>query len=261
MTGLDGSPGSRSFIYNRMQRLRRRHARREEREIKSRAYLHAIGSNPEHDKAVFGFGLSPLVKVEPADIPVVATFPDVPFAFGTVEHGSQNEIDDIRKRPFDSVGNAKHALAQGFCAVDDAVTNMAVRGDDLSAVDSQGCLALRSRFTLISLIPTSSMRTWLCPASEAVVTNLAAAQDALYVQLRDGAVERLFCESALKGVRNRNESCCRMMAQLASTRQTCARRALSLNSPHGTKANRFYETRSENKKCRGHKTAGPPPSG
>ncbi len=30
-------------------------ARREEdREIKSRAYLHVIGTNPEHDKAVFG---------------------------------------------------------------------------------------------------------------------------------------------------------------------------------------------------------------
>ncbi len=55
-------PGSHSFIYNRLQKLGPS-APEKDREIKSRAYLHVIGTNPEHDKAVFGYGLSPLVKV------------------------------------------------------------------------------------------------------------------------------------------------------------------------------------------------------
>ena len=94
-------PGSHSFLYNRLQKLRP-HAPEAEREIKSRVYLHVIGTNPERDKVVFGYGLSPLVKVEPADIPVVETFPNVPFALGVVTHGSQNEIS-IYAAPLDTV--------------------------------------------------------------------------------------------------------------------------------------------------------------
>jgi len=82
------APGSHSFLYNRLQKLRP-HAPEAEREIKSRVYLHVIGTNPERDKVVFGYGLSPLVKVEPADIPVVETFPMCRFALGVVTHGSQ----------------------------------------------------------------------------------------------------------------------------------------------------------------------------
>ena len=180
-------PGSRSFIYNRMQKLQP-HAPQEEREIKSRAYLHVIGSNPEHDKAVFGYGLSPLVKVEPADISVVATYPDVPFAFGTVEHGSQNEIS-IYVAPLDSVGKQSTPWRK-VCDVDDAVTNMAIRGDDLWLLTHKGASHFKVIHTHLSRLDLIHADV-VVPPSEAVVTNLAAAQDALYVQLRDGAAERL----------------------------------------------------------------------
>jgi prolyl oligopeptidase len=180
-------PGSRSFIYNRMQKLQP-HAPEEDREINSRAYLHVIGSNPEHDMAVFGIGLSPLVKVEPADIPVVATFPDVPFAFGTVVHGSQNEIS-LYEAPLDSVGTQSTPWRK-VCDVDDAVTNMAVRGDDLWLLTHKDASKFKVIHTHLSH-PDLVHADVVVPPSEAVITNLAAAQDALYVQLRDGAAERL----------------------------------------------------------------------
>jgi prolyl oligopeptidase len=180
-------PDAHSFIYNRLQKLRP-HAPEEEREIKSRAYLHIIGTNPEHDKAVFGYGVSPLVKVEPADISFVATFPDVPFALGTVTHGSQDEIS-IYIAPLDLVGKANTPWRK-VCDVDDAVTGMAVRGDDLWLLTHKDASRFKIIHTHLSN-PDLSHADVVVPPSAAVVTTLAAAQDALYVQLRDGAVDRL----------------------------------------------------------------------
>jgi prolyl oligopeptidase len=180
-------PGSHSFLYNRLQKLRP-HAPEAEREIKSRVYLHVIGTNPERDKVVFGYGLSPLVKVEPADIPVVETFPNVPFALGVVTHGSQNEIS-IYAAPLDTVGQ-QNTPWRKICGVDDAVTSMAVRGDDLWLLTHKDASRFKIIHTHLSN-PDLSHADVVVPASNAVVTTLAAAQDALYVQLRDGAVSRL----------------------------------------------------------------------
>lgn len=180
-------PGSHSFLYNRLQKLRP-HAPEAEREIKSRVYLHVIGTNPERDKVVFGYGLSPLVKVEPADIPAVETFPNVPFALGVVTHGSQNEIS-IYAAPLDTVGQ-QNTPWRKICGVDDAVTSMAVRGDDLWLLTHKDASRFKIIHTHLSN-PDLSHADVVVPASNAVVTTLAAAQDALYVQLRDGAVSRL----------------------------------------------------------------------
>jgi prolyl oligopeptidase len=180
-------PDAHSFIYNRLQKLRPR-APEEEREIKSRAYLHVIGTNPETDKPVFGYGVSHLVKVEPADISNVATYPDVPFALGTVTHGSQNEIS-IYVAPLDSVGKPNTPWRK-VCDVDDAVTGMAVRGNDLWLLTHKNASRFKIVHTHLSS-PDFSHADVVVPPSAAVVNALVAAQDALYIQLRDGAVDRL----------------------------------------------------------------------
>ncbi len=179
-------PGGRSFIYNRLQRLRS-NAPEEEKEIKSRAYLHVIGTTPEHDTVVFGYGVSPLVKVEPADISFVVTTPEVPFALGMVEHGS-NEFT-LYVTPLDSVGK-RNTPWRKVCDVDDAVTSMAVRGDGLWLLTHKDASHFKIIHTHLSN-PDLRHADVVVPPSGAVITNLAAAQDALYVQLRDGAVERL----------------------------------------------------------------------
>jgi prolyl oligopeptidase len=179
-------PGGRSFIYNRLQKLRS-NAQEEEKEIKSHAYLHVIGTSPERDTVVFGYGVSPFVKVEPADISFVATFPDVPLALGIVEHGSNDFT--LYAAPLDSVGK-RNTPWRKICDVDDAVTELAVRGDDLWLLTHKDASRFKVIHTHLSN-PDLSHADVVVPPSEAVITNLAAAQDALYVQLRDGAVERL----------------------------------------------------------------------
>jgi prolyl oligopeptidase len=179
-------PGGRSFIYNRLQKLQS-NAPDEEKEVKSRAYLHVIGITPEHDTVVFGYGVSPLVKVEPADISFVATTPEVPFALGMVEHGS-NELT-LYVAPLDSIGK-ENTRWRKICDVDDAVTGMAVRGDGLWLLTHKDASHFKIIRTRLSH-PDLRHAEVVVPPSEAVITNLAAAQDALYVQVRDGALERL----------------------------------------------------------------------
>ena len=180
-------PDSHSFVYNRLQKLRP-HAPETEREIKSRAYLHIIGTDAERDRAVFGYGVSRLVKVEPPNIPEVTTFPEVPFAFGTVLQGSQNEVS-IYEAAIDSVGKPNTPWRM-VCDLDAEVTGMAVRGDDLWLLSHKDASRFKVIHTSVSH-PDVSHADVVVPASEAVVTNIAAAQDALYVQLRDGASDRL----------------------------------------------------------------------
>jgi prolyl oligopeptidase len=179
-------PGGHSFVYNRLQKLPS-NAQDEEKEVKNRAYLHVVGTRPERDNAVFGYGVSPLVKVEPPDITFVATTPDVAIAFGMVEHGS-NEFT-LYFAPLDSIGKRNTPWRKVF-DVDEAVTNMSVRGDDLWLLTHKYASHFKVIHTHISH-PDLRHADVVVPPSEAVITNLAAAQDALYVQLRDGAVERL----------------------------------------------------------------------
>ena len=180
-------PDSHSFIYNRLRKLGP-HAPEDEKETKSRAYLHIVGTSPERDRAVLGYGVSPLVKVEPLAISFVAIFPDVPFAFGTVEHGSQNDIS-IYVAPLGSL-NKPNIPWRKLCEVDDDVTGMTVRGDDLWLLSHKDASRFKVIHTTVSN-PDLSHANVVVQPSEAVITNLAAAQDALYVQLRDGAMDRL----------------------------------------------------------------------
>ena len=76
-------------------------------------FLHVIGTDPEHDVAVFGYGVSGVVRLRPADIPFVTIFPGVPFAFASVVQGSDNEIT-VYEAPLDTLGKVQFALASSL---------------------------------------------------------------------------------------------------------------------------------------------------
>jgi prolyl oligopeptidase len=180
-------PDERSFFYNRLQKLAP-DAPPTDRYLKSRVFLHVIGTDPEKDPAVFGYEVSPDVKVDPADIPFVVTFPGSPHAIGLLAHGVQREIT-LYAAPLESLGKAGTPWHK-LCDVGDDVTDFAAHGEDLYLLTHKEA----SRFKVIRTgvqKPDLARAAVVVPPGEPVLTGLAATQDALYVQELDGGIGRL----------------------------------------------------------------------
>jgi prolyl oligopeptidase len=180
-------PDGRSFLYNRLQKLGP-DAAPTDRYLKSRTYLHVLGRDPDKDPEVFGIGISPTLNVRAEDIPFVVTVPGSSYVLGIVAHGVQNEITSYAA-PLASL-NKPEIPWKKVCDVDDDVTGFDVHGEDLYLLSHRGA----SRFKVLhTTLPNTNLATaeMIVPASEAVIRNIAAARDALYVQELDGGIGRL----------------------------------------------------------------------
>ncbi|MBN1504193.1 MAG: hypothetical protein JW952_03935, partial [Candidatus Eisenbacteria bacterium] len=118
----------KSFFYIRLQKLTEGMSPIE-RYQKSKVFLHVMGDDPDKDLAVLGHELSPLVKVETSDIPIVVTDPGSDYAAGIVAHGVQNELT-IYIAPVASLGAADTPWKK-VCDVEDAVTGATAGGGHL----------------------------------------------------------------------------------------------------------------------------------
>jgi prolyl oligopeptidase len=176
----------KSFFYNRLAKLTPQSAPTD-RYLKSKVFLHTLGSDPDKDPAVFGYELSKSVSMTPEDIPFTVYSPASPWVVGIIAHGVQNErtlyaarIDAIR-----GAGTPWRKVAD----VDDAVTNLDLRGDTAYLVTHKD--APRFQVSTIDLAHPEKRTVVIVPASEVVVTSVGVAKDALYVQDLDGGLGRL----------------------------------------------------------------------
>jgi prolyl oligopeptidase len=181
-------PGSHSFFYVRTQKLKK-DAPPTARYQKLRAYVHTLGGDPDKEPAVFGYELNPNVKVGEDDIPVLAFSPGAPgFIVGLVVHGVQREID-VYSIPFEATPGANSGWKQIATSADN-ITGLDVHGDQIYLQSH----AEASRFKILrtSLAnPDLKHAELVVPPSEAVVMNIIAAGDALYIQDLDGGIGRV----------------------------------------------------------------------
>jgi prolyl oligopeptidase len=185
--GISWCPDGKSFFYNRLQKMEPGMPATE-RYQNSRVYLHVIGADADREQPVLGYENSPLVKMDPADNPFVSTTPDSKYAVGDIEHGTQVE-QTLYAAPLASVGKPNTPWKE-ICDVGDGVTDYAVRGKQIFLLTHHGA----SRFKIIKTSlarPDPAAAKTVVPASDAVITGLAPARDALYVELRDGGIGRL----------------------------------------------------------------------
>ena len=181
-------PDNRSFLYNRLQKLAEG-APPTELYQKSRVYLHILGSNPDNDRAVFGYEVNPNIKMEPAPLPFVGVPLGSKYAFALVNSGvSPNSeyyfapLDKLRETPISW---------RRVAALEDEVAGFDLHGDDVYFTTYKNT----PRFKVIRVNlaqPDLAKADTVFPASEAVVTNIGAAKDALYVQTLDGGMGRLW---------------------------------------------------------------------
>ncbi|MBV8477409.1 MAG: S9 family peptidase [Acidobacteria bacterium] len=179
-------PNGKSFFYPRLQKLSP-DAPPTAKYQKVRVYRHTLGSNPERDPQVFGYGMS--VKVLEDDFSAVAYSPSAPNVMvGVVIHGVKNE-KDFYVAPFDETPTAVTAWKK---VADDSadITAFDVHGDDLFLLSHKDASRYKVLRTSLSH-PDLAKATLVVPPSEVVVTNIAAAADGLYVQDLDGGIGRL----------------------------------------------------------------------
>ncbi len=180
-------PGNRSFIYGKLQKLPAG-APATEIEQKFRAYLHVLGTNPANDPAVFGYGVDPAIAVKPAEFSSAGTPPDSKYVIGSINSGvspnSQFFIESVA-----DLGKTNSAWKR-VANVSDDVADVELHGDDLYVLTFKN--ALRYKVVMTSAQhPDLAAAETIVPQSQAVVTGINPAQDALYVQLMDGGISRL----------------------------------------------------------------------
>jgi prolyl oligopeptidase len=180
-------PDHQSFLHNRLQKLPEG-ANPDERRLKSRVYLHRVGTDPEKDVAVFGYGVYPEIKLEPSDASYVSTDPRTDYAIAIVQHGFMNE-SDFYIAPIASIGKPNLRWKK-VCDTNEQVTFFEVRGDDLYLVTHKNAPRFKVIRTSLSH-PDLSKAQVVIPEGEAVISAVVAAPDALYVQELDGGLGKL----------------------------------------------------------------------
>jgi prolyl oligopeptidase len=180
-------PDGRAFFYNRFT-APPAGAPETAKYLNSRAYLHVLGQAASQDAVVLGVGLAKAVSMTPVDFPIVLTAPGSTQAVAVINHGATPELT-LYVAPAGAVQGAQVPWRK-LADVDDAITNVALHGDDLYLLSHKDA----SRYKIIRVKaahPELARAEVVVPASNVVIEDFAVAQDALYFRVLDAGVQRI----------------------------------------------------------------------
>lgn len=156
---------------------------------KTRSYRHVLGADPEKEIALAGYQVNPSVPSSVDDLTWVLYSPGAPdYLLALVVHGVQNEVDLYTTRW--SANLDAQTTWKKIADASDDITGFDVHGDTIYLRSHKAA----SRFKILRTSlerPDVAHAAVAVPASEVVVTGLAAAADGLYVQDLDGGIGRL----------------------------------------------------------------------
>jgi prolyl oligopeptidase len=182
-------PDNHSFTYGRLQYLPP-DAPKTELEQEYRTYLHVLGTDPKKDPAVFGYGVVASIDVNPKQFAGISTSPGSKYAIGRITPGVPLAFpSSYYIEPVEAVGTSNSAWRK-FADLSDKIKNVAVHGDDLYLLTFKNA----SRYKILrtdARNPDLSSAEVVVPPTDAVVETMQAAQDALYVQVLDGGIDRI----------------------------------------------------------------------
>ncbi len=184
---VDWAPDGRTLVLNRL-RAQRPGARATEKYQRSQVLVLRAGQSIGQARPVFGTAVQG-VAIGPAEIPAVSLTHDGKWALGLVINGTQRELG-LYVAPQAGVLAGKPKWRRVFGA-SDAVTGMTYFDDTLYLVSHRD--APRSQVLALRL-DAADLRSAqvLMPPSQRVVVNVAAAADAVYIEVRDGNIKRLY---------------------------------------------------------------------
>jgi prolyl oligopeptidase len=180
-------PGNKSFFYNRLQKLTP-DMPKTAFEQRSRAYLHQLGQDCDHDRFIFGYGYSSDVKIDDNDLSFIIYSPASPYLFGLLAHGTQNE-GTLYYASLEQLKSSQIKWKKLF-DVDAGVVNFDVHKDDIYLVTHKR--RPRYEVTMTSLkSPDIEHATVIVPATEVVIQEADVAQDGIYIRDLDGGIGRM----------------------------------------------------------------------
>ncbi len=187
----DWLPDGKSFLYNRLQKLAP-DAPQTDLYQKSRVYMHVLGTNPDSDKAVFGYEVNSNIKMETTKLPFIWVPLGSKYMVAIVNSGvSPNS--EWYVAPHDELKQNSGAEIKWsrIANLDDEVSLLDFHGDDVYMTTYKNT----PRYKVIHVNlknPDVKQADIVFPASEAVVEAAAAARDALYVQTLDGGTRKIY---------------------------------------------------------------------
>jgi prolyl oligopeptidase len=182
-------PDGRSFMYEKLPKLSPDVPKTEGLQ-KIRVYQHKLGEDVEKDRAMFGYGINPSIKLEPRPIPFSVIPRLSKYAFAVVNSGvSPNS--EIYVAPVSSLEQNPIPWRKIADLSDEVAGDFDVHGDELYLLTYKN--TPRYKVIRVNLKdPDLSKAETVFPASDAVVRNFGVAKDALYVETLDGGVPRVW---------------------------------------------------------------------
>ncbi len=181
-------PDGRTFLYNRLQKLAA-NAPPTELYQKSRVYMHTLGSDPDKDRAIFGYEVNPSIKMETAPLPFASVPIGSKYVIALVNSGvSPNS--EYYVTTLDKIG-ATPIPWRRIASLDDEISGSDIHGDDLYLVTYKNTPRFKVIHINLAQADLAKAET-VFPASDAVVTAVGTAKDAVYVQTLDAGVGKLW---------------------------------------------------------------------
>ncbi len=175
------------LLYNRLPKLAP-DAPKSDKYLKSRVYIHAVGADPERDRAILGPGVTPDIVADPLATPIVATAPGAAYVIGIVGNGNQREFA-IYAAPAASLGKGLPPWRR-VAGLDDEVTDAALIGSTLYLLTHRN--APHFKVLRVDLAnPDLASAPVVVRESAAVITGIAVGKDALYVRRMSAGVSEL----------------------------------------------------------------------
>ncbi len=154
-----------------------------------RIHLHEIGQDPAEDPPVFGPGLIPEIPLAQGDRCEVAAPPGNRWVFASVHRAGRREID-LYAAPAADLPDKLHAWKKVLDADAHQAVAFGVHGDDLYLLTHKNAPNFNVVRTSLSH-PFALRSSVLIAESDAVITGLGVARDAIYLRLFDKGLAQL----------------------------------------------------------------------
>ncbi len=187
-TGLGWLPDGKGFFFNRLAPGSGPDQPRAERYQWSRVFLRRIGEPDFEHVPVFGGPGMKDVALKAADVPLVFVPPLEHLALALVVHGTQREFSMYKSRLAEVMAGTAHW--EPVIQTDAGVVGLSMRRDDLYFLTNKNAPRFKIMRTSLTHPDFAHPESIYAP-ERGIVATMAAAQDGLYVKVRDGMRSRL----------------------------------------------------------------------